>query len=94
MARSPAPATSAIKARYRELAHRYHADVNAGDGRAHARFRAVAAAYQKLVAPDVAPPPAADHAPATPTPDCTRFHNQAAFFDALCARVGVGVAAS
>jgi curved DNA-binding protein CbpA len=42
-----------IKARYRELARRFHPDVNAGDEHAHARFRAVVAAYQELLAAEV-----------------------------------------
>jgi DnaJ-class molecular chaperone len=41
--------TDAIKRRYRELARRYHPDVNPGDERAHARFRAILAAYQWLL---------------------------------------------
>jgi hypothetical protein len=46
----------AIKQRYRELARRYHPDVNPGDDRAHARFRAILAAYQALlVLRDVGP---------------------------------------
>jgi hypothetical protein len=39
----------AVKRRYRELARRYHPDVNPGDDRAHARFRAILAAYQQLL---------------------------------------------
>ncbi len=54
-----------IKARYRELARRHHPDVNGGDERAHARFRAIAAAYQQLVDGDAAP--IDDGGPATPT---------------------------
>lgn len=38
-----------IKSRYRELARQFHPDVNAGDERAHARFRAIAAVYQELL---------------------------------------------
>jgi hypothetical protein len=52
----PASATAGeIKVRYRELARRFHPDVN-DDGHAHACFRAVAAAYQELLAVDAAPP--------------------------------------
>jgi curved DNA-binding protein len=43
--------TDVIKRRYRELARRYHPDVNPADHRAHARFRAILAAYQHLLAP-------------------------------------------
>lgn len=39
----------AVKRRYRELARRYHPDVNPGDDRAHARFRAILSAYQRLL---------------------------------------------
>ena len=46
-----------IKQRYRELARRYHPDVNPNDAKAHVRFRAIVAAYQELLAP--APDPAA-----------------------------------
>ncbi len=50
----PASATAGeIKVRYRELARRFHPDVN-DDERAHARFRAIAAAYQELLAVDAA----------------------------------------
>jgi curved DNA-binding protein CbpA len=45
-----------IKARYRELARKFHPDVNAGDERAHARFRAIVAAYQKLLTADADAP--------------------------------------
>jgi hypothetical protein len=38
-----------IKRGYRELARRYHPDVNPGDDRAQARFRAILAAYQHLL---------------------------------------------
>jgi len=41
--------TDAVKRRYRELARRYHPDVNPDDDRAHARFRAILAAYQQLL---------------------------------------------
>lgn len=41
--------TDAIKQRYRELARRYHPDVNPGDERAHARFRAILAAYHHVL---------------------------------------------
>jgi hypothetical protein len=51
----PASATEGeIKVRYRELARRFHPDVN-HDERAHARFRALAAAYHELLAVDAAP---------------------------------------
>ena len=40
-----------IKQRYRELARRYHPDVNPNDGKAHVRFRAIVAAYQELLGP-------------------------------------------
>jgi len=46
----PDATTGAIKRRYRELARRYHPDVNPADHRAHARFRAILAAYQHLLA--------------------------------------------
>ena len=39
-----------IKSRYRELARRFHPDVNANDERSHARFRAIVAAYRELLA--------------------------------------------
>lgn len=39
-----------IRSRYHELARTFHPDVNAGDARSHARFRAIAAAYQQLLA--------------------------------------------
>lgn len=38
-----------IKSRYRELARRFHPDVNASDERSHARFRAIVAAYHELL---------------------------------------------
>ena len=60
-----------IKARYRELARRYHPDVNAGDDRAHVRLRAITAAYEELLAADLTPA-AAEHdrgaAPAATAP--------------------------
>lgn len=39
-----------IRSRYHELARKFHPDVNPGDERSHARFRAIAAAYQQLLA--------------------------------------------
>jgi hypothetical protein len=39
-----------IRSRYHELARRFHPDVNARDERSHARFRAIVAAYQQLLA--------------------------------------------
>lgn len=39
-----------IRSRYRELARKFHPDVNGGDERSHARFRAIAAAYEELLA--------------------------------------------
>lgn len=57
----------AVKRRYRELARRYHPDVNPGDDRAHARFRAILAAYQRLLS-DRAPDPAR----AEPRPDSSQ----------------------
>lgn len=47
-----------IKSRYRELARTFHPDVNGGDARSHARFRAIAAAYDELLAaePDAESP--------------------------------------
>lgn len=58
----PALATEdEIKVRYRELARRFHPDVN-NDDHAHARFRAIAAAYQEILAIDAAP--------STPEADC------------------------
>jgi molecular chaperone DnaJ len=46
-----ASATQAeIKSRYRELARKFHPDVNGGDDRAHARFRAIVAASEELLA--------------------------------------------
>jgi curved DNA-binding protein CbpA len=38
-----------IRSRYHELARKFHPDVNADDERAHARFRAIVAAYQELL---------------------------------------------
>lgn len=49
--------TEEIKRRYRELARRYHPDVNPGDSRAQARFRAILSAYQQLLAPQPRPSP-------------------------------------
>jgi curved DNA-binding protein len=59
----PNATTDAIKRRYRELARRYHPDVNPGDDRAHARFRAILAAYQHLLAPRASGPGRAEPAP-------------------------------
>lgn len=46
-----------IKARYHELARKFHPDVNGGDERSHARFRAIVASTEELLAgdPDAAP---------------------------------------
>lgn len=38
-----------IKKRYRELARRYHPDLNAGDERAAVRFKAIRSAYEALL---------------------------------------------
>jgi preprotein translocase subunit Sec63 len=57
----------AVKRRYRELARRYHPDVNPGDDRAHARFRAILAAYQQLLSQRNADP-----ARAEPRPDSSQ----------------------
>lgn len=57
-----------IKSRYHELARRFHPDVNASDERAHARFRAIVAAYHELLTdePEEAPLPEwATYAPHT-----------------------------
>lgn len=55
----------AIKRRYRELARRYHPDVNPGDDRAQARFRAILAAYQHLLAQRDAGPAHAEPGPSS-----------------------------
>lgn len=39
-----------IKSRYRDLARKFHPDVSVGDERSNARFRAIVAAYQSLIA--------------------------------------------
>lgn len=39
-----------IKSRYRELARKFHPDMNGGDERSHARFRAIVAAAEELLA--------------------------------------------
>ncbi|HWO23013.1 MAG TPA: J domain-containing protein [Kofleriaceae bacterium] len=59
----PDATTDAVKRRYRELARRYHPDVNPGDDRAHARFRAILAAYQHLLASRAPAPRGADAEP-------------------------------
>ncbi|MBX3157528.1 MAG: DnaJ domain-containing protein [Deltaproteobacteria bacterium] len=65
----PADATpGAIKQRYRELARRFHPDVNQTDARAQARFRAIAAAYERLVDEDPALPDESAPAAAAPPP--------------------------
>lgn len=46
----PAADAETIKRRYRELAKRYHPDVNAGDAEALAKFQAVQSAYTALKA--------------------------------------------
>jgi curved DNA-binding protein CbpA len=38
-----------VKSRYRELARKFHPDVNGADEHADARFRAIVAAYQELL---------------------------------------------
>jgi curved DNA-binding protein CbpA len=43
-----------IKSRYRELARKFHPDLNGGE-HAHSRFRAVTAAYQELLAVNATP---------------------------------------
>jgi curved DNA-binding protein CbpA len=57
-----------IRLRYRELARKFHPDVNAGDERAHARFRAIVAAYQELLAADADAPAPREAAAGTAPP--------------------------
>lgn len=45
---SPRTTLEEIKARYKELAKKYHPDVNSGDDRAEERFKAVNSAYTYL----------------------------------------------
>lgn len=55
-----------IRSRYHELARKFHPDVNASDERSHARFRAIVAAYQQLLAEEVDGTPLPESAPSVP----------------------------
>jgi curved DNA-binding protein CbpA len=52
-----------IRSRYHELARKFHPDVNASDERSSARFRAIVAAYQQLLAEEADGGPQLESAP-------------------------------
>jgi curved DNA-binding protein CbpA len=55
-----------IRSRYHELARKFHPDVNASDERSPARFRAIVAAYQQLLAEEADGRPLPGPAPGAP----------------------------